>query len=211
MSTAASPTLWTPTDADRSQANASAFMAWLADRRDVSVGDYDALWRWSVDELERFWASIWEYFGLRSASPYDRVLRGRRMPGAEWFSGATVNYAGEVLRRASADHPAIIAVGEGAAPQEISRATLTRQVAALAAHLRAAGIRPGDRVVAYLPNRPEAVVGLLAAAAVGAIWAVCGPDFGARGALARFRQLDPKVLDRLPEVSLRRSRLRPRR
>jgi acetoacetyl-CoA synthetase len=169
-------------------------MAWAAHRRGVMFGDYDALWRWSVDDLEAFWESVWEYFQLRSPTPYECVLRERRMPGAIWFPGAKLNYAAEVLRRASDTNPAIISLSEEAAPQELSRSTLTRQVAALAAYLRAAGVEPGDRVVAYLPNRPEAVIALLATAAIGAVWAVCGPDFGARGAQARFAQLAPKVL-----------------
>jgi acetoacetyl-CoA synthetase len=194
LTAAVAPALWTPTRADLAHANATAFTTWLAQQRVVSIADYDALWRWSVDELESFWGSLWEYFGLRSPTPFECVLRDRRMPGADWFPGATLNFAEEVLRRASEDHPAIISVGEGTEPQEVSRSTLTRQVAALAAYLRTRGVQRGDRVVAYLPNRPEAVVGLLATAALGAVWAVCGPDFGARGARARFEQLEPKVL-----------------
>jgi acetoacetyl-CoA synthetase len=174
----------------------------LRDTRGLQFDDYDALWRWSVDDLEAFWASIWDYFDIQSPTAYTRVLAEARMPGARWFEGAQVNYARQVLRHVdgahAAGHAAILFADEAMLAagqlQSLSWPELRRQVGALAAALRRMGVRRGDRVCAYLPNRPETAVAFLACASVGAIWSICSPDMGPLAVLDRFRQIAPKVL-----------------
>ena len=168
-------------------------MQWLEVHRDLHFDSYDSLWRWSITELESFWQSIWEYFQVQASVPFDRVLGKRSMPGAEWFPGARVNYAGYILARERPDATAIISVREGGPLQRMSWATLGAQVRILATQLRRLGVRPGDRVAAVLPNAPEAAIAMLATTSIGAIWSCCGPDFGTKGVLERFRQLAPKV------------------
>ena len=175
------------------------YRQWLAREKDLNFDSYDALWQWSTTELSAFWASIWQYFQIESPTPYRCVLEAPVMPGAVWFPGAQVNYARQALRHAAASHaaghPAIVYQHEGmAAPETMSWPEFKRQVGAVAARLQAAGVVPGDRVCAYLPNAPEAVVTLLACASVGAIWSVCSPDMGPVAVLDRFRQIAPKVL-----------------
>jgi acetoacetyl-CoA synthetase len=185
--------LWTPSKARRDRSQVVRFMQWLEVHRDLRFDTYDALWRWSITELESFWQSIWEYFGVRASVPFDRVLGKRSMPGAEWFPGARLNYAGYILARERPDATAIISVREGGPLQRMSWATLGAQVRILATQLRRLGVRPGDRVAAVLPNVPEAAIAMLATTSIGAIWSCCGPDFGTKGVLERFKQLAPKV------------------
>ncbi|MER8003288.1 acetoacetate--CoA ligase [Streptomyces sp. NPDC095613] len=200
MTTSASPApLWVP-DAGRIEAAAiTRFQAWAADRYGAPAeGGYAALHRWSVEELETFWRAVADWFDIRFATPYERVLGDRAMPGARWFPGATLNYAEHALRTAEdparAQEPALIHLDEEHRPATISWAELRRQVTALAAELRRLGVRPGDRVSGYLPNIPQAVTALLATAAVGGVWTSCAPDFGARSVLDRFQQVEPVVL-----------------
>jgi acetoacetyl-CoA synthetase len=186
--------VWTPTDAHIRNANITAYRQWLERTRGLTFESYDALWEWSTTEIETFWESVWEYFDIRSRTPYTSVLSERRMPGAHWFSGATVNYVDQVFRHATPERPAIVFRSEDGRNAEISWAELQRQVAALAASLRRLGVQRGDRVVAYLPNIPETVVAFLASASIGAIWSVCSPDMGTVSVLDRFRQIEPSVL-----------------
>jgi acetoacetyl-CoA synthetase len=172
---------------------------WLARERGLRFDSYDALWRWSIGELPAFWQSVWDYFEVESPTPHRAVLENPVMPGARWFPGAQLNYARQALRHAqaahAAGHPAIVFQNERmSAPQQISWPELHRQVGAFAAQLRAAGVVPGDRVCAYLPNTPAAVVALLGCASVGALWSICSPDMGPVAVLDRFRQIAPKVL-----------------
>jgi acetoacetyl-CoA synthetase len=169
------------------------YLSWLSAERGRSFSSYDEAWRWSVEDLEGFWSSIWEYFGLRSATPVTSVLAERRMPGARWFEGATVNYAERAFADAD-DRPAIAFRREDGAAADLTRAELAAAVGAAARGLRALGVRRGDRVAAFLPNATEAVVALLATASIGAIWSSCSPDFGTRAVVDRFRQIEPKVL-----------------
>jgi len=194
MSTAAPDPVWVPSPERRQRATITAFMAWLAAERGVTVSDYDELWRWSVEELEAFWAAIWDYFGVRSTTPYSSVLAERRMPGAQWFEGAQLNYAEHILSGAGSANAAILHASELRELSSMSWTELRRQVAAVAARLRALDVEPGDRVVAYLPNIAEAVVAFLACASVGAVWSSCSPDFGARSVIDRFAQIEPRVL-----------------
>ena len=186
--------LWTPDRQTVERANLTDYMTWLRERRGLDFDDYHALWRWSVQDIEAFWASIWDYYGLDQDSAYDAVLPTAQMPGARWFPGARVNFARECFRRASDDQPALVTVHEGGSPVETSWADLQAQVAAMAAWLREIGVQPGDRVAAYLPNIPEAVVALLATASVGAVWTASSPDFGTSSVLTRLQQVEPSVL-----------------
>ncbi|MFO1363598.1 MAG: acetoacetate--CoA ligase [Burkholderiales bacterium] len=186
--------LWTPSRARADGSELARYMRWLAERRGVRCDDYAQLQRWSVERLEDFWASLWEFCALRSSAPYTRVLDARRMPGARWFEGARLNYAEHAFRHASARHPAIVARSEARPAREVSWAGLEREVASLAAGLRASGVGPGDRVVSYMPNIPETIAAFLATASLGAIWSSCSPDMGSGAVLDRFRQIEPKVL-----------------
>lgn len=166
------------------------FLDWVDHDRRSDCQNYDELWQWSVTDLEGFWGSIWSYFDVIASAQPHAVLASRAMPGAEWFPGARLNLAENILR----DPGSIIGVSEGAEAVTITGEELTRKVASLAAELRNLGVRPGDRVAAYLPNLPEAAIALLATAAVGAVWSCCAPDFGTDGVLDRFRQIEPTVL-----------------
>jgi acetoacetyl-CoA synthetase len=186
--------LWTPGPERAEGSNLAAFQRWLAAERGLRFAGYHELWRWSVTDLEAFWQAIWDWFEVSASAPPTRVLGRRAMPGAQWFPGARLNYAEHVLRRARPGTDALLHRGETTELAGMPWEELADQVRTLATWLRGAGVRPGDRVVAYLPNVPQAVVAMLAATAVGAVWASCPPDFGWQGVLDRFRQLEPKVL-----------------
>ena len=184
--------LWTPGPERIAAAHLTHYLGWLA-ARGRRFDSYTALWQWSVDDLDGFWGSLWEYFDIRASRPCERVLGRRAMPGAEWFPGARLNYAEHALRHERDGAEALQYLSEGQELKSLSWTELGAQVRRLATRLRSLGLKPGDRVVAYLPNSPEAVVAMLATVSVGAIWASCGPDFGARGVLDRFTQLAPKL------------------
>lgn len=186
--------LWQPTAAQQDDTNLRRYMRWLHDTHDLQCDDYHALWQWSVDNIEAFWASLWDYFQIKSGTPYSSVLVDRTMPGARWFGSATINYAEHVFRSAVADRPALIFRSETEPLTEIGWDALEQQVASVAAALRGMGVVRGDRVVAYLPNIPHAVVAFLACASLGAIWSSCSPDFGSSSVVDRFQQIEPKVL-----------------
>lgn len=187
------PGSWTPDGETLAAANLTRFMAWLAETGRGSYGDYPALWAKSVDDIDWFWDAVWHFFDIKADSAPTAVLGNRAMPGAQWFPGATLNYATEVFRHATDARPALIAVGEDGST-EWSWARLRRETAAFAAYLRGVGVRPGDAVVGYLPNVAEAVVAALAAASVGAIWAVCNQDVSVDGVIARLGQVEPALL-----------------
>jgi acetoacetyl-CoA synthetase len=174
------------------------YRRWLSEQRGLDFADYESLRQWSVRDLDAFWRSIWDYFDLQSATPFDAVLAARKMPGAVWFPGAAVNYARQVFRHAAAASaaglPAIISRGEEGALAEMSWPDLQRQVAALALHLKSKGVGRGDRIAAYLPNIPETIIAFLASASIGAVWSVCAPDMAAPAVIDRFKQIEPKVL-----------------
>lgn len=186
--------LWEPSALLRERCELTTFMAWLAHHGGPSFSDYHELWHWSVENLEPFWAAISQYFNVRFHTAAETVLANAHMPGARWFPGATLNYAEQAFMRRSDIRPAIIFQSETQALSEISWAQLEYDVAATAAGLRALGLQTGDRVAAYLPNCPQAVVALLACAALGAIWSSCSPDMGAGSVIDRFQQIEPRVL-----------------
>jgi acetoacetyl-CoA synthetase len=192
------PLLWTPSAERIENSRMRHYMQWLRSEKGKTFDGYHALRQWSVDHLEEFWESIWQYFDIKSSAPYHRVLDAHRMPGAKWFDGARLNFAEQVFRfngsAADAGKPAIISQSELRPLSRLSWGEMRRQIAAVANTLRVLGVQPGDRVVAYLPNIPETAVAFYACASIGAVWSSCSPDMGSASVLDRFRQIDPKVL-----------------
>ncbi|HLF42896.1 MAG TPA: acetoacetate--CoA ligase [Acidimicrobiia bacterium] len=186
--------IWRPDDARIRDSQLTKYMEWLGATRGLQFRSYGELWEWSTTDLDTFWMSIWEWFSPEAATQPTVVLSDERMPGAEWFSGATLNYGRHLLRSGADEPPAIIAVGEDGEPESISWADLESAAAGLRQTLLAAGVTKGDRVAAYVRNGPVAIVGLIACASIGAIWSSCSPDFAAAGVVDRFGQLEPKVL-----------------
>jgi acetoacetyl-CoA synthetase len=178
------------------------YQQWLERERGLRFADYDAMWAWSVTDLDAFWQSIWEFFAVQSPTPHSAVLADDRMPGAQWFPGAQLNFAQQVFRHAAAahaaGHPAIASTDEAGLARgelvELSWPDLQQQTARFAAALRALGVRRGDRVCAVLPNTPQTAAVFLAVASLGAVWSVCSPDMGPVAVLDRFRQIEPTVL-----------------
>ncbi|WP_278261435.1 acetoacetate--CoA ligase [Nocardia sp. AG03] len=183
---------WEPNAQDIASARITDFAAFVSGRTGESYPDYRALWQWSVDDIEGFWQALWDYFALGATA--GEVLGSREMPGARWFPGTRLNYVDQIIRMAQPDRPAIIALHEDADPREVSWAELIEQAAVFARTLRDQGVEPGDRVIGYLPNIPEAIVAFLATASIGAVWSACGQDYSAKAALDRLGQLDPVVL-----------------
>jgi acetoacetyl-CoA synthetase len=192
--TAPAEVLWRPSPERIAAARLTRFLRWLEEHRGLRFASYDALWRWSVDDLEAFWAAVWDYYAIPHSAPYTRVLAERKMPGTRWFEGARLNYAQCVLRHARPGRAAIVFESELTPYTEITWEALAAQVGALAATLKRMGVTEGDRVVAYLPNIPQTVVALLAVASIGAIWSSASPDMGHVSVIDRFRQIEPKVL-----------------
>src|ERR1700727_2893229 len=187
--------LWQPPADLRQSRQIGRFMEFAEGRCDRRFAGYDDLWRWSVEDLEGFWGSIWEFFELRSHAPFEQVLASREMPGAAWFEGARVNYAEHLVGRdEDTDTVAVVAHSQTRPELEVPFGELREQVARARAGLQRLGVGPGDRVVAYLPNIPETLVAFIATASLGAIWAACPPELGARSVIDRFAQIEPKVL-----------------
>lgn len=186
--------LWEPSEASMAASNMRAFMRAAGARHRRAFPDYAALYQWSINEPEQFWREVWTFCGVIADSPGSVTVEHReRMPGARWFPQARLNFAENLLRRRD-DAPALIFRGEDRIRSEVSFAELHQEVSRLAQALRGCGVKAGDRVAAYLPNIPGAVIAMLAAASIGAIWSSCSPDFGVQGVLDRFGQITPKVL-----------------
>jgi acetoacetyl-CoA synthetase len=194
VSGAAPEKLWEPAAELIERSRLREYMSWLEAERGLRFADYDELWRWSVDDLKAFWTSIWDFFGVQADGGYERALGSRAMPGAEWFAGASLNYAEHVFTGKDDAETAILHASELRQLGELSWGELRSQVAAAAAGLRALGVGRGDRVVAYMPNVPEAIVAFLASASIGAVWSSCSPDFGPASVIDRFAQIEPKLL-----------------
>ncbi len=186
--------LWEPSEGIKQQANITSYMQWLAREKGLHFQTREELWQWSVDHLEDFWASLWDYFHIQATKPYTTVLAERKMPGAVWFPGAQLNYAQHVFRNATTQRPALLFRSERHPLREVSWSELAQKVGAVARALRDLGVQSGDRVVAYMPNIPETVIAFLACASMGAIWSSCSPDFGTNSVIDRFKQIEPKVL-----------------
>ena len=185
--------LWRPADDVWETTRLGRF---AADARPEAVGDYAALWRWSVDDLSGFWWSVWDHFGIDASTPPGEVLADASMPGPTWFEGARLNYAAHMLRGNGLDDDdvAVVAESQTRDPVTWTLGELREQVRRAAAGLRRLGVGEGDRVVAYLPNVPETLVGLLATASLGAVWSSCAPEFGTRSVVDRWSQIEPTVL-----------------
>lgn len=189
--------LWRPSADFVDGSNIAAYMHWLKTERGLDFVDYAALWAWSVEDLPGFWKSIWDYFEIHSPSPIETVLSSLEMPGAEWFRGATVNYAEHVLRHENvgdSSRPFLYHCSEIRDYASVSWQEVGSKVRILAQQLRAMGIGAGDRVVAYMPNIPEAVIAMLATTAIGAVWSAAAPEFGTQTVVDRFGQIAPKLL-----------------
>ncbi|TRO15933.1 acetoacetate--CoA ligase [Ectopseudomonas mendocina] len=186
--------LWTPSAERIAASRMDAFRRFVNQRHGLQLADYPALHAWSVEQREAFWQAIVDFFEIRFHSPAECVLReGPAMPDAQWFPGATLNFAEHLLRRRDG-HPALVAIGEDGSREQLSHAQLAAHVAGLQRALREAGVGIGDRVAAFMPNTWQTVVGMLASASLGATWSSCSPDFGTQGVIDRFGQIEPKVL-----------------
>ncbi len=186
--------LWRPTDEEIERATLTRFGRWLEDTRGLRFDSYEAMWRWSVDELDAFWTALVEFFDVRFSEPPRAVLGRRDMPGAEWFPGARCSYAEHIFRGKRDEDVALFHASELRELDTWTWGQLRSCTAAIAAGLRARGVGPGDRVAAYLPNIPETVAAFLACASIGAVWSSAAPEFGARSVIDRFAQIEPKVL-----------------
>jgi acetoacetyl-CoA synthetase len=186
--------LWEPSKQRQDESNMRQFMAWLEENRGLAFHEYDQLWNWSVTDIEGFWSAIWHYFDIQAKTPYDEVLSDRKMPGAKWFTGATLNYAEHIFRKEAAEKTAVIYESEIRPQGELTWAELRKNTAAIAEHLKSLGVKPGDRVVAYASNIHETLTAFLACASIGAIWSSCAPEFGIMSVIDRFKQIEPKVL-----------------
>jgi acetoacetyl-CoA synthetase len=186
--------LWTPPQERVRQSNMYAFMQFINERHGKQFEAYEPLWQWSVENIPDFWAAMWDFGKIIASRGYDQVIDDpAKMPGARWFSGAELNYAENLLRYRD-DHVALVFKGEGRDVLKLTYAELYDQVARLAAGLKQMGIAPGDRVVGFVPNMPQAIIAMLAAVSLGATWSSCSPDFGIKGVLDRFGQIKPRVL-----------------
>ena len=186
--------LWQPTQEQIEQSNMYRYMQVVNQRYDQRFESYDDLYRWSVEAIPDFWASIWDFMAVRASQPYDRVLDDvTKMPGARWFEGARLNFAENLLRYRD-DRTAIIFKGESQPALRMTYAELYTAVSRVASAMRECGVAVGDRVVGFMPNMPHAIIAMLAATSLGATWSSCSPDFGIKGVLDRFGQIKPKVL-----------------
>jgi len=186
--------IWEPSEERKKQTNMFKFINYINDRRDKDFKDYDHLYDWSIKNIPEFWESLWDFMDIKYSKIYDQVLvNGDRMPGAKWFVGAELNFAENLLRYRD-DRPALIFKGETTDTLRISYAELYDMVARLAKSLREMGIKKGDRVVGFMPNLPETIVAMLAATSIGALWSSCSPDFGVKGMLDRFSQIEPRII-----------------
>ena len=186
--------LWEPSTELREGSNLAHYMEWLKEEKDLSFDDYEELWEWSVARIEDFWESIWEYRGVEGSMPYERVLSSREMPGARWFEGSELNYAQHVFKGRNPEGTAVMYQSELRSLGSITWEELRERVGSLAGGLKELGVGSGDRVVAYVPNSPEALIAFLACASIGAVWSSCSPDFGVGSVVDRFAQIEPKVL-----------------
>jgi len=188
--------LWTPTPERYNASTMAAFERFVAETRGLTFDDYNAMWAWSIDDLEGFWTAIWDFFDIRASVKPARMITKRQMPDMEWAPGAMLNYAENVLKHAEtrADDVAIIVHSETFERCELTWGELRRQVASVAAQLRGMGVTQGDRVVAILSNTETALIAFLASVSIGAVWSLCAPDMGHVAILDRFKQIEPKVL-----------------
>mgnify|MGYP002713016109 CR=1 FL=1 len=185
--------LWTPSAETIENANITRFMRWLAENHQLTFSTYTKLWQWSVTDIEQFWSCFWDFGQIVAATKGDVVLANSDMPGAAWFPQAALNYAENVFAKMQNDRPALLYEDEENKFVEISWQEFYEKTAVFQGVLKAMGVEKGDRVVAYLPNIPEAIIACLATVSLGAIWSSASPDFGTKAVLDRFSQIEPKV------------------
>ena len=186
--------LWKPSEARVKGTNLYRFMNVINERYNQNFTGYPELYQWSVDNIPEFWATMWDFADIIASKPYDQIVDDlTKMPGARWFSGARLNFAENLLRYRD-DQAALIFKGEGRDCLRMTYAELYDEVARVAKALKESGVQPGDRVVGFMPNMPQSIIAMLAAASLGAIWSSCSPDFGIKGVLDRFGQIKPKIL-----------------
>ncbi|MEN8246470.1 MAG: acetoacetate--CoA ligase [Thermodesulfobacteriota bacterium] len=186
--------LWQPTPERIKKTNMYAFMQGINNKYNQDFKEYNELWQWSVDHISEFWAEMWDYAGVVASQDYEKVIEDEhKMPGARWFAGAKLNFAENLLRYRD-DSTALVFRGEDKVNRRFTYAALYAEVAGVAESLKALGIQPGDRVAGFMPNMPESIIAMLAAVSLGATWSSCSPDFGIKGVLDRFGQIEPRVL-----------------
>src|SRR5690625_584642 len=186
--------LWEPTEEDKVQTALYDYMKWLKDHKQIYIDNFTDLWEWSVNEVESFWKSLWQYFDIQSKDPYQTVLTTHEMPGAEWFPEATINYTEHIFKQFGNQETAIIHAAENRKTTETTWNELYKDTVGMQQTLKNLGIEKGDRVVAYSANIYETIVAFLATASLGAIWSSASPDFGTESVIDRFKQIEPKVL-----------------
>jgi acetoacetyl-CoA synthetase len=186
--------LWKPSQERIRSTNMHRFMNIVNEKFSQNFTEYDPLYRWSIENIDDFWAALWEFVEIKASKPYDQVIDDvTKMPGAKWFSGAQLNFA-ENLLRYNDQRPALVFKGEDRVTRKMTYAELYDETARVARSLKSAGIQSGDRVAGFMPNMPETIIAMLAAASIGAVWSSCSPDFGTKGVLDRFSQIEPRVL-----------------
>ncbi|MEQ9424580.1 MAG: acetoacetate--CoA ligase [Cyclobacteriaceae bacterium] len=185
--------LWTPSNTFINNSNLKKFEKWLSVEKGLSFSSYEDIRSWSITDTSAFWEAVWQYFDIKCHSPYSKIIEGK-MPGTQWFTGATLNYAEHIFRHKSNNRPALIFATEANGVSQISWAALEKKVAAFQRYLVKIGIKKGDCVAAYLPNIPEAIIAFLAVNSIGAVWSCCSPDFGVNTVIDRFQQIKPKLL-----------------
>jgi acetoacetyl-CoA synthetase len=186
--------LWKPTEDYKKNSNMYGFLSMIANKYNLPNNEYHTIHQWSVENIPEFWAEIWDYCRIKHSKTYTQVVDDpKKMPGAKWFTGARMNFAENLLSR-NDDHLAMIFWGEDTVRREITYAELYEQVRLAAAGFKRLGVEKGDRVAAFMPNMPETIIAMLAAASIGAIWSSSSPDFGIKGVLDRFSQIKPKVI-----------------
>ncbi len=186
--------LWQPKNEFIENSHIFHFLKWLKEKKGLDFTGYEELWEWSVNSFRDFWEIMLDYFNIEYSGEYQYVTHGKEMPQIEWFKGISLNYARHIFRNANDDFPAIVFGNETGQYLEMSWAELKQKVASFAAYLRTAGIEKSDRVVAFLPNVPEATIAFLAVNSIGAIWSSTSPDFGVDSVVDRFAQIEPKIL-----------------
>jgi acetoacetyl-CoA synthetase len=186
--------LWKPSDTYRKNSSMYGFLKRMAEKNNLANSEYHTIHRWSVEHPDRFWAEIWDFCRIKYSKPYDEVVDDpQKMPGAKWFNGAKLNFAENLLKRKD-DYKALIFWGEDSVRNEFTYFELYEAVRKTAAGLRRLGVKTGDRVAAFMPNMPETIIAMLATTSIGAIWSSTSPDFGTKGVLDRFSQIEPKVI-----------------
>ena len=185
--------LWQPSPERKATSNIANYIEWLSRTRNLNFEGYIDLWNWSVDDIDAFWESLWSYFKITYSHTYNHVIDNSKMPNTNWFQGAKLNYAEQSLKL-NTDNTAIISKSEIRNISKISHRELTQRVGSFSDGLRKLGVKKGDRVCAVMPNIPEAIIGFLATASIGAIWSACSPEFGINSIIDRFQQIEPKIL-----------------